>query len=132
MKYWVLLAEYDGESTTYTACAGSAQSSPYSPPVSGRLIGLRTVPNRSAASSLINHVQFKLTCPTFTPNAIECGGQGSGLQTAPALQGGDAALDWQVDQPVSVGSQITIEGRNVTADTPVTVTMLLYGLFDTK
>lgn len=127
MGYWRLLGQYDAETTTYSACAGTP-ASPYTPDKSGRLKALRTIVNRSAAASLINHVQFKLTCTTFIPNSIECGAQGSGLQTAPALQ--SEALDWAINQPVQAGVPITIEGRNVTADTPVTVSVLLYGYFE--
>lgn len=128
--YWKLLAGYDAESTTYSECALTGFASPYSPVENATLKGLRMVANRSAASSLINHVQAKLTCATFKPNSIECGVQGSGLQTAPALQSGNTAqMDWQVDQPVQAGVPITIEMRNRTLDTPVTVEVLLYGLF---
>jgi hypothetical protein len=131
MKYWKCLGQYDSEATSFTELAVSGMASPYSPVESARLKGLRAVINRSAASSLINHVQFKLTCATFTPNSIEVGGQGSGLQTAPAsVAGNTAQSDWEVDQPVQAGVPITIEARNVTADTPVTVSALLYGLFD--
>lgn len=131
MKYWRLLGQYDAETTTYSAFAASGFTSPYTPDENARLKGLRAVVNRSAATSLINHIQFRLTCNTFKPNSIECGVQGSGLQTAPALQSGDAAkADWEVDQQVMAGVPITLEGRNVTADTPVTVSALLYGLFD--
>lgn len=131
-KYWDCLGEYDAESTAWSALAGGAGTSPYSPQVTGRLIGLRTVVNRDAATSLTNHVQFKLSCPTFTPNSMIVGGQGTGLQTAPALMGGDGSkLDYEVDQPVTAGVPITIEGRDVTADTPVTNSVLLYGLFQT-
>jgi len=84
--------------------------------------------NRSAATSLINGVQLRLSCTKFAPNAIECGVVGSGLQTAPAVE--PLPQDWQVDQPVQAGVPITIEGRNVTADTPVTVSVLLWGLFE--
>jgi len=129
-RLWRLLGEYDAETTTYSACAGTAQTSPYTPDFSGNLIGMRAIPNRSAATSLINHVQFRLTCTTFNPNVIHVGGQGTGLQTAPALQQG--GMDWQCSQPVQSGVPITVEARNVTADTPVTVSVLLYGLFDTR
>lgn len=131
MRYWKLLGQYDAETTTYSEFAVSGMASPYSPVENAVLVGLRAVVNRSAASSLINHVQFKLTCATFKPNSIECGGQGSGLQTAPALQSGSTAQsDWECNQPVQAGVPITLEGRNVTADTPVTVSVVLYGLFD--
>jgi len=123
-----LLGEYDAETTTYSACAGAAQTSPYTPDTNAKLVGLRVVINRSSAASLINHVQFRLTCTTFTPNTIHAGGQGSGLQTAPALQA--PALDWSINQPTQSGVPITVEARNVTADTPVTVSVLLYGIFE--
>lgn len=126
-KYWRLLGQYDAETTTYSALAAAGMTSPYTPDEDAKLIGLRAVANRSAATSLINHVQFRLTCTTFKPNAIECGVQGGGLQTAPALQ--PEAVDWSVDQPVKSGVPVTIEGRNVTADTPVTVSVMLYGCF---
>mgnify|MGYP001486695164 CR=1 FL=1 len=128
MRYWRLLGEYDAETTTFSAFAGGGGASPYAPVEGARLKGLRVIPNRSAATSLINHVEFRLTSSSFKPNAIEVGGQGSGLQTAPALQA--EKIDWEVDQPVTPGVPITLEGRNITADTPVTVSVLLYGLFD--
>lgn len=131
MRYWRLLGQYDAETTSFSELAVSGMSSPYQPVEAARLKGLRAVINRSAASSLINHVEFRLSSATFSPNTIEIGGQGTGLQTAPSLQGGvSSVLDWEVDQPVQPGVPITIEGRNITADTPVTVSALLYGLFD--
>jgi len=127
-KYWRLVGEYDAETTTFSACAGAAQTSPYTPDETAKLVGLRVIANRSAASSLINHVQFRLTCTTFKPNTIHAGGQGTGLQTAPALQQG--GIDYPVEQDVQAGVPITVEARNVTADTPVTVSVLLYGCFE--
>jgi hypothetical protein len=128
MKAWRCLGQYDSETTSYTALAVAGFTSPYAPDFDGRLLGVRAVMNRSAATSLINHVEFKLTCTTFKPNAIEIGCQGNGLQTAPVQQ--PDGQDWQLDQPVKAGIPITIEGRNVTADTPVTVSIMLYGLFE--
>lgn len=127
-RLWRLLGEYDSETTAYTLFAGPKGSSPYTPDFSGSLVALRAIANRSAASSLVNHVQMKLTSTTFIPNSIECAVQGSGLQTAPALQ--PEHLDWPVAQPVQAGVPITLEGRNNTVDTPVTVSVLLYGLFE--
>ena len=127
-KFWRLLAEYDAETTTYSACVGPKGSSPYTPDVSCKLKGLRVLVNRSAATSLINHVQFKLTCTTFNPNSIEVAGQGNGIQTAPSVVG--QPLDWDVDQQVQAGVPITIEARNNTVDTPVTVSVMLYGYFE--
>jgi hypothetical protein len=128
MKFWRALGQYDAETTAYTALAVSGFTSPYTPDFNARLVGLRTIVNRSAATTLCNHVQFKLTCNTFQPNAIEVGAQGSGLQTAPANQ--PPEIDWAVDQKVQAGVPITIEGRCVTADTPITVSVMLYGLFE--
>jgi len=125
------MAGYDAESTTFSECAKTGMASPYMPVENARLVGLRVVSNRDAATTLQNHVQFKLTSATFRPNSIEVGGQGSGLQTAPALSGGvNAVNDWDVSQDVNSGTPIVIEARNITADTPVTVDCLLYGLFD--
>jgi len=127
MRTWRLLAQYDAETTTYSACAGTP-ASPFSPDFNGQLVGLRTIINRSAATSLINHIQYKLTCAAWRPNTLEVGAQGAGLQTALVAETGP--MDWAVQQPVLAGVPITIEGRNVTADTPVTVSSLLYGCFD--
>jgi hypothetical protein len=128
-RLWRLVAEYDAETATFSACAGAAQTSPYTPDFNGRLVGLRGIMNRAAATSLINHVQLRLTCTTFNPNTIHVGIQGNGIQTAPVS--GPEAIDWQMDQAVQAGVPISIEARNVTADTPVGVSVLLYGLFDT-
>lgn len=132
MRYWKLLGEYNAESTTYSEFAGTGRTSPYSPQENARLVGLRPILNRAAATTLINHVQIKLTCSTFKPNSIECSAQGSGLQTAPALSGGvNSHIDFECDQPVQAGVPITLEGKNISeTDTPVTVSCLLYGLFD--
>jgi hypothetical protein len=126
VRYWRLLGLYNAETTAYTAFAG-VPPSPYTPDEDARLSGLRCVNNRDGATTLANHTQIRLTCNTFKPNSIECGAQGSGLQTAPV--GVVESQDWQVDQVVKAGVPITLEGRNVTADTPVGVSVLLYGLF---
>lgn len=129
-EYWRLLGEYTAETTTYSALTGGVASSPYTPDETAKLVGLRVVMNRSAATSLINAIQFRLTCVTFKPNSIEAVGVGSGLQTAPAQMSGETAItDYSVNQPVAAGVPITIEARNVTADTPVTVSCLLMGKF---
>lgn len=128
VKYWKLLAEYDSETTAYTACAGAFAASPYTPKEDGRLIGLRTTVSAEAATSLTENVQFKLTCSTFKPNSIEVGAIGAGLHTATQFAG--FVVDWVVDQEVKAGVPIDIEGRNITAETPVTVETYLWGLFE--
>lgn len=127
MKLWRLMADYNAETTTYSSAAGVV-ASPYTPDFSGRLIALRTGQNRDAVTTLQNLVQFRLSCTTFTPNTIECGHHGSGLQTAPT--GLNGVEDYPCDQPVKSGVPITIEARNITADTPVTVRCPLWGYFE--
>lgn len=127
-KYWRLLGFYDAEDKTYAACVGDAQTSPYTPDETAILVGLRAIVGRGTAASLINHVQFRLTCTTFKPNTVHCGAMGGGLSTAPALQ--SAPLDWPVNQPVHAGVPITVEARNLTEDTPVKVEAYLYGQFE--
>lgn len=126
---WRMVARYDAETTTYSACAGAGGASPYTPEFNGTLIGLRGVPGGGAATSLVNSVQFKLSCTSFNPNVIEAGVLGNGIQTAPAFK--PAPIDWPVNQPVQAGVPITIEGRNLDADTPVTVDVQLWGCFET-
>jgi|SRR3990170_350493 len=125
-KYWKLLGEYDAETSTYSACAGAAQSSPYTPIENAKLIGLRVMPASTAATTLFEAVQFKLTCSTFKPNSIEVGGIGNGLRTAPAMA--QPVIDYAIDQPVQAGVPITVEARNI-AGTPVTVQVFLWGEF---
>lgn len=127
-RYWDLMGEYDAETESYTPFAGAHGASPYRPSAKGRLIGLRAVANREAATSLINGLAFKLTCTIWKPNALVVGCVGSGLQTAPALQA--PYFDFDVDQPVDTGVDITLEGKNCTSDTPVTVSALLFGCFE--
>ena len=127
MRTWRLLAQYDAETTSYTAAVG-VPASPFTPDFNGVLVGLRAIVNRSAATSLINHIQYRLTCSNWRPNTLEVGAQGAGIQTAGVAETGP--MDWNVQQPVIAGVPIAIEARNVTADTPVTVSSLLYGCFD--
>lgn len=127
MKWWRLIGEYNAETTTFSACAGNV-TSPYTPDKSGRLTGLRVIPNGGVATSLINHVEFRLSCTSFEPNVLEVGGQGNGLQTVPATPQG--VYDFDIDQPVEAGVPITVEARNLTDDTPVTVMVELYARFE--
>jgi hypothetical protein len=129
MKIWRLMGEYDAETTTYSACAGTP-ASPFTPDFSGRLIGLRTIASGSAVTSLTRHIEFRLTCAKWQPNTIEVGVQGSGLETAPLNP--SFHKDWEVDQEVVAGVPITIEARNITAATPITVESFIYGLFEIK
>ena len=129
-KFWRLIGHYNAVTTVFSECAGAMQTSPYTPDVNAKLIGLRGIVGGGAATSLVQHVQFRLTCTTFNPNTIHAAAQGGGIQTAPAFMG--MALDWEVSQDVRAGVPITIEGRNEAgAETPVTDEVQLYGLFET-
>ena len=128
VSWWEVLGEYDGEGTTFVAIAGGAGSSPYTPSLDCRLRGLRVIVGSDAATSLTEIVEFKLTCVTFKPASIHACGNGSGLRTAPAFQ--LMPFDHVVDQEVRAGVKITIEARNITADTPVTNSVVLMGYFE--
>jgi hypothetical protein len=125
-KYWKLMAEYDSETSSFTACVGANAPSPYTPTENAKLIGLRTIVSAVAATTLTEAVQFKLTSSTFKPNSIEVGAQGIGIATAPRNNSLD--LDWAIDQPVVAGVPVTIEAR-CTSGTPVTNNVQLWGCF---
>lgn len=126
MKFWRLLGEMVETATTYGPVAGAAAPSPYAPDIDAKLIGIRVIPGRQAASSLVNNVQITLTCTTFVPNTIHVGASGSGLQTAPAQE--PMPIDFEVDQPVKAGVQIAILGRNLYTN-GVTPDVMIFGLF---
>jgi len=127
-KWWEVLGEYDAETTTYSAFAGGAGSSPFTPSRSARLIGLRTIVGDDAATSLVNHGQIKLTSSSFKPETIEILFQGTGLRTVPAMM--QMPIDHVVDQEVKAGVKIVLEGRHLTADTPITCSVIVMGLFE--
>ena len=126
-----LIGRYDAETKTYgpagTNVAGTAGQASYTPDFNGTLVGLRAMEGGGAATTLMNHVQWKLTNSNFKPNIIEVAFDGAGLETAPRTV--PAPLNWPTSQPITDGSAITIEARNLTADTPVGVDTFLYGIF---
>jgi len=126
-RVWRLMGHYNAETATYSQCAGTAQTSPYTPDFSGTLVGIRVQPSLAAATSLTGHVQFRLSCTTFRPNSIEAYGQGHGIETAPANQ--LLPTEFSVNQAVQAGVPITVEGRCVDS-VPVTVETFVYGCFD--
>lgn len=125
-KYWRLIAELTGEATTWETAAGAAQTSPYTPDEDARLVGIRTLVGRTAATTLTGQVQIRLTSTTFKPNTIHVGAVGGGLQTAPAVPA--PAYDFEVDQPVKAGVPITIESRCLVAN-DVTNDIMVFGMF---
>jgi len=127
MRIWRLMGHYNAETATYSACAGTAQTSPYTPDFSGNLVGLRTQASLAAATSLTGHIQFRLQCSKWSPNQLECYAQGHGIETAPANISGP--IEFSVAQPIMAGVPITVEGR-CTDSVPVTVETYVYGCFD--
>ena len=125
-KYWRLLGHYDAETQAFSACAGALQTSPFTPDMSGKLVGLRVIPVGEAATSLIRGIQFRLSCTTFNPNTIHAFGASNGVQTAPNVT--PQVFDYEVDQPVTAGVPITVEAKNDVA-TAVTVSCYLMGCF---
>jgi len=121
------MGEYDAESATFTAFAGGGGASPYTPETDGKLVAVRVIPAATAATSLMEFVNIRLTCTQWTPNAIEVGVKGNGLRTVPATP--QEPQDWVIDQPVKTNKSITMEGENL-AGTPVTVQVFVYGLFE--
>lgn len=126
-KFWRVIGHYNGESQTFEALAGTFQASPYTPDSPGRLVGIRVLPSAEAATSLIEGVQFRLTCTLWNPNTIHVACVGNGLRTVPATP--QQPIDFEVDQPVQPGVGITLEGRHNVA-TAVTCNIIILGLFE--
>jgi len=126
LKYYDLLSEYEAETQAYSEAVGIAKS-PYKIITDGRLTGVRLIVSRNAATSLTNGVVVRLTCTDWTPNTIVVAAVGTGLQTAPAPAA--AVFDFDVDQKVVNGHQITVEGKCVDAN-DVTNSVLILGRFE--
>ena len=131
-RFTRLMGRYDAETKTFTAAAtnkaGTAAQALYTPDFNATLVGLRCMEGGGAATNLMNHVNWKLTCTTFKPESLEVGMDGAGLMTAPKFP--VPPVEWPVNQQVKSSIGITIEARNLTADTPVGVDTFLYGIFD--
>jgi hypothetical protein len=126
-RYTRVIGHYDAETQAYSACAGTFQTSPFTPDVGGRLIGIRVLEGQEAATSLTCDIQIRLSCAIWKPNTMDVAINGSGLMTAPIAHLSD--VTFTVDQPVQAGVPITVEGRNNTA-TGVTVSVLVIGIFE--
>lgn len=127
MKYWRLIGHYDAETTAWSACAGAMQASPYTPDENATLIAIRTIVGRTAATTLTDGIQFRITSTSFVPNQIQAMALGSGLQTAPAFPA--PPQDYPVMQKVVLGNGINVEGRCANAS-GVTNDVFVMGLFD--
>lgn len=126
-KFWRVIGHYNAETQAYSGCAGTFQTSPFTPDFNGKLVGIRVLEGQEAATSLTCDVQFRLNCTKWTPNVMDFAINGGGLKTVPVAYQADKYFP--VDQPVQAGVPITVEGRNATA-TGVTVSVILEGCFE--
>lgn len=126
-RCWRLIGHSVDEGTTYAPCAGTFQTSPYTPDFNGTLLDIKTIVGRTAATTLTDHGQVRLTSTTFVPNTIHAAYLGSGLQTAPAQAA--VPLEFPCAQPVKSGVPITVETRNANAS-GVTNDIFIFGYFD--
>lgn len=125
-RYWRAMAEYDAETQAFSEAAGVVKS-PFAPSEKATLKGIRVIVGRQAATSLTDGVWLRLTCNTFKPNMMDFLVEGGGLATAPAVP--VPPYDFEVNQPVEPGVNVTIEGRCLEA-THVTNSVLVMGLFE--
>lgn len=126
-RYWRVIGHYNAETQAYSACAGTFQTSPFTPDIDGRLVGVKLLEGQEAATSLTCDVQIRLSCAAWKPNVMDLALNGGGLKTVPvAFQ---AEQSYVVDQPVKAGVPITVEGRNAPA-TAVTVSVIVLGCFE--
>lgn len=126
-SYYLLMGEIQEEGTTYAAAAGALAPSPFMPPEDAKLTGIRLMPCATAATSLLNGLQVRMSSTSFKPNAIEFGVTGNGLQTVPAFS--QPIVDFDIDQVVKGGNKVTIESRNVNGSA-VTVECMIFGRFE--
>ena len=127
MRFWRVIGHYNAETQAYSACAGTFGASPFSPDVSGRIIGVRLLEGQEAATSLMCGVQIRLSCALWKPNTMDVALNGGGLKTVPV--GFQQIVDYPVDQPVQAGVPIVIEGRNDVA-TAVTASVIVEAQFE--
>jgi len=127
MIYEKLIAHIQEEGINYAAAAGAMQPSGFNPVEKCRLTGIRVLPTRTAATTLLDGKQIKITCNTFRPNSIEVFVAGSGIQTAPAAQ--PIPIDFVVDQPCEPANTFTVESRDVNASA-VTNDIFVIGKFE--
>jgi hypothetical protein len=132
MGKWVeCIGEYDSEAVaTWAALQGTVSGfkSPWTPLANGRIKKLRIVFAGGAATQLIDHVQFRLKSAAWPVESI-VGADGGGVHTN-GIPYTAPSEEWEVDLPITAGVPITIEGRNVTVQTPVTVMVLLYATIE--
>ena len=127
MKYTRTIGHYNAITQAFSACAGALQTSPFTPDISGTLVGVRLLEGQQAATSLQTDIQIRISCAIWKPNTLDMMINGCGLKTVPVS--GQAQVDYSVQQPVQAGVPITVEGRNSMA-TGVTPSVTIVGFFE--
>ena len=122
--YSVEMATYIGAGKTYVAMTGS----PFAPLTNGRLVQLKLILYGSAVTALIEGVTILAECPAWGGVPVTISGAGARLRTAPAFP--IEVIVQNCDVPIKTGVNITLQIKNVTADTPVTVEATLIGVFE--
>jgi len=101
--------------------------SPYTPPISGRLVQVKLGASGDAVTTLIENVTVVLSNPKWgVPLTVTLEGSGLRTATCPPIPKGVQ----NCDLPVAIGSKIKIELMNRTGATPVTPRYQLIGVFE--
>ena len=117
------MAYSESVATSLTAMTGS----PYTPPISGRLVQVKLGVSGDAVTSLIENVTVVLTSPKWgVPLTVTVEGANIRTATSPCIPKGVQ----NCDLPVAIGSKIAIEVMHRTGATPVTPRIQLIGVFE--
>jgi len=123
MIYSEEIAYSESASLTLVEMTGS----PYTPPISGRLVQVKLGASSDAVTTLIENVTVVLSSPKWgVPLTVTL--EGGGLRTAPAIPIPKGVQN--CDLPVATGNKIKIEIMNRTGATPITPRYQLIGVFE--
>lgn len=123
------IGEYNAETKTFSALAGEGiTGGVFTPKKAARLKRIILVAGGDAASTLMEHVQIKITSTNFAGVDVLVGISDTGLRTAPAFRTPPSV--WAQDLDVEAGVPWNVSGKNITADTPVGVSVHVYAVFE--
>lgn len=126
MIYSDIIAEHVGEETSFTDATTGAD---YAPLFNGRLIQLKLAFAQTAVTSVIQTCLAKVESATFAGRTAIVMLNGAGLMTAPAFPTPVGILN--CDLPVTQAAKLKTQFRHQAGGlTPVTVNMLLLGVFE--
>jgi hypothetical protein len=126
MIYSDEIAEHTGEETSYT---NATTGHKYNAPFDGRLIQLKLAFAQTAVTSVIQTCLAKVESASFGGRTAIVMLNGAGLMTAPAFPTPIGVLN--CDLPVRTAQELKTQFRHQAGGlTPVTVNMLLLGVFE--